>query len=329
MTDLKNLTDDELVASFRDLVITEPEEETNKLKHMVELERRKLFSGKSSLRSYVIDEFNMDETCAERRVRAVRLMLRFPALEELLRFGKLNLTLLDLAQVCANREELTEAELWELLLGIAGMTTRRAKREIACRYPLIANLPHDCIRPLNEELSELRCVVKNSVVDTLEEIRGLLAHANPRISLGEMIETLANEYRARHHPEAKAERAAEREEKKSKKVETPPAQEPPAESVPPKWTESRYFSQAVLYALIRRDGYRCSYVDPKTGQRCLSSHKLEADHIIAWADGGKSELSNARLLCIGHHRRVSFLRFGEASRYFRTKRELEPRPICT
>jgi uncharacterized protein YoaH (UPF0181 family) len=324
MTDLKSLTDEELVSSLRDLVIVEPEEETYKLKHIVELERRKLFLGKSNLRSYLIDEFNMDETCAERRVRAARLLVRFPELEELLRFGKLNLTLLDLGQACANREKLSDPELLELFLGISGMTTRTATKEIACRYPLTANLPRDRIRPLNEDLSELRCVVKNSVVETLEEIRGLLAHANPQLSLGEMIEILANEYRERHHPEAKAERAAEREEKKLKKVETPPAQEVAAVSAAPKWTESRYFSQAVLYALIRRDGYRCSYVDPKTGERCRSSHKLEADHIVPWADGGKSELDNARLLCIGHHRRVSFLRFGEASRYFREKRAHEP-----
>ena len=319
MTDLKNLTDDELVASFRDLVIVEPEEEFFKLKHIVELERRKLYFGCASLRSYLIKEFKMDESCAERRVRAARLLVRFPELEESLRFGKLNLTLLDLAQACAHREKLTDPELWELLLGISGMTTRAATREIACRYPLTANLPRDRIRPLNEEQSELRCVVKNSVVETLEEIRGLLAHANPRISLGEMIEILANEYRERHHPEAKAERAAEREEKKMAK--SPSAPKPPAENVSAKWTESRYFSQAVLHALVRRDGYRCSYVDPKSGKRCLSTHRLEADHITAWADGGQSELSNARLLCIGHHRRVSFLRFGEASRYFRAKRE--------
>jgi hypothetical protein len=321
MTDLKNLTDDELVASLRDLVIVEPEEEAFKIKHIAELERRKLFFGKPSLRSYLIAEFKMDETCAERRVRAARLLVRFPALEEPFRFGKLNLSLLDLGQACAHREKLADPELLELLLGISGMTTRTATREIACRYPLTANLPRDRIRPLNEELSELRCVVKNSVVDTLEEIRGLLAHANPRLSLGEMIEILANEYRERHHPEAKAERAAEREEKKINKAEIPPAQKPPSENVPTKWTESRYFSQAVLYALIRRDGYRCSYVDPKTGERCRSSHKLEADHIIAWADGGKSELDNSRLLCSGHHKRVSFLRFGEATQYFRAKRE--------
>jgi hypothetical protein len=219
-------------------VIVEPEEETYKLKHIIELERRKLFFGKSCLRSFLIEEFKMDETCAERRVRAARLLVRFPVLEDPFSFGKLNLTLLDLGQACAHREKLADSELLELLLGISGMTTRAATREIACRYPLTANLPRDRIRPLNEDLSELRCVVKNSVVETLEEIRGLLAHANPQLSLGEMIEVLANEYRERHHPEAKAERAAEREEKKIKKVETPPAQKPAVESVPPIRTES-------------------------------------------------------------------------------------------
>jgi hypothetical protein len=57
MTDLMKLTDDELVASFRELVIVEPEEETYKLKHIAEMERRKLFFGKSCLRSYLIDEY--------------------------------------------------------------------------------------------------------------------------------------------------------------------------------------------------------------------------------------------------------------------------------
>jgi hypothetical protein len=317
MTDLKSLTDDALVASLRDLVIVEPEEETFKLKHIAELERRKLYFGSPCLRSFLIEEFNMDESCAERRVRAARLLVRFPALEEPLKFGKLNLTLLDLGQACAHREKLTDSELLELLLGISGMTTRKATKEIACRYPLTANLPRDRIRPLNEDQSELRCVVKNSVVETLEEIRGLMAHANPRITIGEMIETLANEYRERHHPAAKAERAAEREERKAKNVESPSAQKVPAAPD----TESRYFSQAVLHALVRRDGYVCFYIDPKSGKRCLSTHRLEADHIIAWADGGRSELSNARWACIGHHRRLSYLRFGEANRYYRSKRE--------
>jgi hypothetical protein len=85
-------------------------------------------------------------------------------------------------------------------------------------------------------------------------------------------------------------------------------------------SEKRIFSKSQEHALVLRDGYRCSYVDPLTQRRCVSSFKLEKDHVQAWAIGGKSNLANARHLCASHHRRVSFLQYGESSKYAKSDR---------
>ena len=76
-------------------------------------------------------------------------------------------------------------------------------------------LPHDKIRPLTAELSELSCVVDQELLELVDEIKGLLAHSNPGISIGELFKIVAREYRERHHPEAKARRAQARAEKRA------------------------------------------------------------------------------------------------------------------
>ena len=52
----------------------------------------------------------------------------------------------------------------------------------------------------------------------------------------------------------------------------------------------------------RRDGGRCSYVDPHSGRRCGSRFLLELDHIVPFALGGGAEPDNLRLRCSAHHR---------------------------
>ena len=45
---------------------------------------------------------------------------------------------------------------------------------------------------------------------------------------------------------------------------------------------------------------RCSFVS-KEGRRCDSTHRLEYDHIIPRAVGGKSTEDNIRMLCRSHN----------------------------
>ncbi len=211
---LTHLSDAELVANFQDLIIEEREKLVLQLEHLVELDRRKLFFHYSSLRAYLVEEHGMEEWNAERKIRAARMLGRFPGIKEKIESGQLNLTLLEIAQGCAYREKLSDPETWDILEAISGMSCRAAMKEVACRFPHSLELPKDRIRPLNAEFSEVRFVASQELLDKLDEIRGLLAHSNPQMTLGELIDVLASEYRERHHPEAKAKRAEMRDAKR-------------------------------------------------------------------------------------------------------------------
>ena len=67
-------------------------------------------------------------------------------------------------------------------------------------------------------------------------------------------------------------------------------------------SRSRYIPVAVKREVWRRDQGCCSYVDPHSGRRCGSRYRLEIDHIVPFALGGPSELSNLRLHCRAHHK---------------------------
>ena len=315
---LTQLSDSELIAHFQDCMIDERERLVATLESIVEMDRRKLFFHYSSLKSYLVGEHGMDESQAERKIRAARMLKRFPGMKDRLESGKLNLTLMELAQGCAHREKLSDDELWELCQAISGMRTRAARREIAGLYPETSTVPKDRIRPISEELSEVRFTATEELLDKLQEIRGLLAHSHPGMTLGELIDILATEYRERHHPEEKARRAEERQ-KASESVESPTA--PRAIRVNPSTTEKRVPPRPMVHALTRETGYVCSYVDPVSLKPCHSTHALQIDHRLPWSRGGKTELSNLRYLCRNHHARVSFLTFGDSTKYFFPKRE--------
>ena len=321
---LTELSDGELVALFQDSAIDEQEKLALQLCYIAELDRRKLFFHYDSLRAYLVEEKGMEEWVAERRIRAARMLKRFPAIQKKIETGLLNLTLLEIASSCAHREKLVDSELSEILDAISGMSCRAARREIASRYPLLTEPPYDRVRPLSAELSEVRFVASQELLEKLEEIRGLLAHSHPKRGLGELIDHLATDYRERHHPEEKARRAKERAEKKEReteKVESPTAAlvDPLTQASAKPAPERRCFSMDIVHELTNREGYRCAYVDLVTGQRCKSAFGLEKDHVAAWALGGKTELSNARYVCAQHHRRISYLQFGDCSKYIEQK----------
>jgi hypothetical protein len=60
----------------------------------------------------------------------------------------------------------------------------------------------------------------------------------------------------------------------------------------------RLVNRPLRRALYRRDGGRCQ------APGCDARRFLHAHHIIAWADGGPTELPNLVLLCSWHHRMV-------------------------
>lgn len=241
-------------------------------------------------------------------------MRRHPEIRERLRLGKLNIKLIEIIQGCTYREKLDPAEFLELIDAVSGKSCNAARREVASRYPQTASLPSDRIRPLSDELSELRCVIPSGLEPLIDEVRGLLAHSHPGASLGKILQVVFAEFRSRHHPEEKARRAQARREKREEKKEKPPESPTETGKIPAparNGAEPRTFSEAQAHELTLTEGYRCSYRDSVTGERCTSTFALEKDHIRAWSLGGATVKGNARYLCVAHHRRITYLQFGE------------------
>jgi hypothetical protein len=303
------LSDDELVSSFRETVIDQDLRLVNQLDHIVELDRRKLYYHYDSLRAFLVGEHGLEETQADRLIRAARIMKRHPEIRDLLLRGKLSIKLIEIIQGCASREKLGDAEYRDLIEAVSGKSCNAARGEIASRYPLTSELPPDRIRPLNVEFSELRCVISRLLEDGIEDVRGILAHSHPGATIGEILAVVITEFRRRHHPEEKARRAQARQEKrKEKERRSDPVDSPaPARNA----AKKRVFSEAQGHEMILSAGYRCAYQDPVTGVRCASRFGLEKDHVQAWSEGGATIIDNARYLCHAHHRRITYLQFGE------------------
>ena len=72
----------------------------------------------------------------------------------------------------------------------------------------------------------------------------------------------------------------------------------------PNTRRSRYIPRATREAVFERDGHRCAFVAPD-GTRCTATHDLQVDHVQPYCEGGGSEVSNLRLLCGAHNRRLA------------------------
>jgi hypothetical protein len=73
---------------------------------------------------------------------------------------------------------------------------------------------------------------------------------------------------------------------------------------------------AVRRAVWERDGQHCNW--PLDGGGCCgSTHRLELDHIIPWAEWGPSTVENLRVVCGRHNTLAARRRFGAwcAERY--------------
>ena len=94
MSDLSNLTDEELKKSFGRSIDNERKATNIVLLHLREIEKRKLFSreGDSSLVAFCVREFGYSESAAWRRIRAMRLLRDVPQAHEQIVTGKISLS---------------------------------------------------------------------------------------------------------------------------------------------------------------------------------------------------------------------------------------------
>jgi 5-methylcytosine-specific restriction endonuclease McrA len=149
--------------------------------------------------------------------------------------------------------------------------------------------PRDEIEPLDAQLARLHVTVSRRLLEKLDAAKDALAHACPGATAADIFERGLDLVLDQHA-------------KRKGLVETPRKEPRPSstDAVP----------AHVKRAVWLRAGGRCEWVLP-SGERCDSTRKLEYDHILALALGGKSTIENVRLACRPHNLLAARQAFGD------------------
>ncbi len=94
----------------------------------------------------------------------------------------------------------------KLLEAAAGKSARQVRRMLADLDPEIA-LPADRMRPLGDGRYELKAVIDADCQQGLEQLRGLLSHVDPRMTIGQLVGRIVQEALDRHDPSRPPRRA--------------------------------------------------------------------------------------------------------------------------
>ena len=366
------LSDRELLRETSNLVRHERHLQGAIIDHLAEIEARGLCleRGFSSLFDYAVRELGYSDAAAARRIGAMRLCADAPQAREGLRDGSLTLSAAAELQWAFDRQRrrgsisgtaaiapagtpaadsapavpLPSAEpepppplvldavgRRQLVEEAAGKSARQVRQMLADLDPELAP-PADRVRPLGDGRYELKATIDAECQQGLEQLRGLLSHVDPRMTMGQLVGRLVQEALDRHDPSRPPRRARSGSRPADAKANAPrtptPESQPaverraasttkdaaipaggaptPARAVRPIPTKStgaatpaanscasgRAIPAAVRRQVWQRDGGGCSYVDPQIGRRCNSTHLIEIDHIVP---------GNLRL-CGAHHR---------------------------
>ena len=302
---------------------------------LAELDARELYfaEGYASLFAFCTQALHLSEQAAYARIEAARTVRQFPLVLTLLEEGAVTLTTVGLL-----RPHLTE-DNHEGVLGAARHKSKRAVEQLivamhpqpdipssvrvlpvvrpASRATMLegpqpavatrAAAPRPARAPVVAPLAPTRYLVRITVSEDtyrkLERAKQLLRHqipdGDPAVIFDRALTALV----------AQAEKtkfAA-----MSQPARTLPTRQPPAEglvshgqrSIP-----SRRIPSAVRRAVWARDGGRCAFVG--TDGRCTETGFLEFHHVISFAAGGPSTITNLQLRCRSHNLHEAAVEWG-------------------
>jgi hypothetical protein len=288
---LSHLSDRDLLAAVSRLATGERDATVSLIAHLAELHARRLHqqAGFSSLYTYCIDVVGLSESEAYDRVKAAKLVRRYPALLTLLAAGQINLTTVRLVA-----PHLTAANHEELLIAACGKRKRELQELLAERFPQ-ADVPFSIVHSLSPGRYRVTFTASASTCEKLQLAQDLLRHVIPsgdpaqifERALDVLLETLLKEkYAATDRPRASR----------------------------GQMDDSRNIPAEIRRAVHLRDRGRCRYVGPD-GHRCGERAFLEFHHVRPYAVGGPCTVDNIELRCRAHNVYESDTFYGPARQY--------------
>lgn len=280
---LRHEPDEVLISKTEKLVREEREILTVILHRLKEINRRRLYSsmGYKSLFHCAVERFGYSEDQAYRRINAMKLIDDVPELEQKINEGALSLTHIGIAQTLFKQEAKLKTPLplkikQEVIEKMCGTSVRQAER-IALSYSSAPLMTPDKIRAVSEDHIEIKLTVAKDVEAKLEKLKGFLAHQNPHLSLGELVEKLCDLGLQEWDP---------------------------SKSAAPRKRRVKPHSKAQA----KRQAYQKSQ---SACSHCGSHYALEVDHRTPRALGGSDKPKNLRVLCRSCNQRAAIEAFGQ------------------
>ena len=316
MNEPKQLSDQALHAQTRILVANEREILTQVLKHLDEIERRKLFSklGYSSIYTYCQKELGYSEDAAYRRISAMYALRQIPSLEAKINSGSLTLSNIGVASQIIRAESKAEKRLpverkLELFAAVEGKSKREAERAVF----QMSTVPKETLRPekirIIDEHVELRLTANRSLQGKITRVKAALSHSNPDLSMAEIFEKLCEQFLEKVDrkrgltPEAATVPATVAAAKPAKPTTAAqrlvPAQKTNTATQPGR----KPIPAATRRAVFSKAGGKC--------RNCESTWRLEVDHIRPVALGGGNDIENLRILCRSCNQRSGIVKLGQ------------------
>lgn len=333
ITGCEHLSDDALLAGAKELAARERENTEALLRHLSEIGQRKLHEreGCASLFSFCLTELRLSEAESWRRSVAAEAARRYPAIYGMLGRGELNLAVVAAVAPHLNRENyrtllrrcvgMSRRQVDAVLGDLQGRReTRDRVRHLAAAQvnaapaasgarnaeelplsdaPALAQLtrqeepqppaaPDARAEQTRGRRVEIKFTADEALWSKLERVRELLRFRVAGDRLEHLLDVLVELWLEKNDPERRLWKA--RHEARRAADESP---------------RSRRVPIAVKAEVYRRDEGRCAYVSP-SGTRCVETARLEFDHRVPFALGGRSDdASEIRLLCRAHNLRAA------------------------
>jgi exonuclease VII small subunit len=144
LMNFQNISNTELMTNFENLVVNERKITAHIIKHVAEIDRRKLFleKGFTSLFDYLVSEIGYSPSAAMRRIDAARLIQELPEVIDKLETGSLTLSQATQVQKAARdlkkikHTQLTTETKRELFLQIENSSQKVTEKIIAQTFDL-------------------------------------------------------------------------------------------------------------------------------------------------------------------------------------------------
>jgi len=299
---LKKMTDQILMQKTETYICEEREVLTNLLHHFREIERRRLFCEYQygSLHKMLVGHFGYSDDEAYRRTSAMRLLGEMPEVEEKINKGELSLSHLGLAQSFFRQEQKTlqtdlpkESKL-EILKKISDQPIREAQRIVYSLSSAPEQLRPDRVLVVGEDKIEFRFTADRKLEAKIQDLKGLLAHKHPNVSMAELFEILCD-LGLQELKKAKAPAVVD-------KIKTPLGPRAGQTfAAPMKERVTKSIAQ-IKREVWQAAQHKCS--------NCQSTYALELDHRFPKAKGGENSKSNLRILCRSCNQRAAIRHYG-------------------